>query len=76
MTFDSDSTTRKDAARAEYYARWEAVEIAKARELHALTDERAWEIIRTLGAVEPWRERPDWSGLVEQQAIFLKARRK
>jgi hypothetical protein len=25
-----------------------------------------------LGAVEGWRERPDWSGLVEQQAIFHK----
>ena len=55
---------------AEYHARWEAVETVKAQELAALTDERALEIILSLGAVEAWRDRPDWSGLVEQQAIF------
>ena len=49
------------------------VEIFKARELAAMTDERAREIIQTLGAVKGWRERPDWSGLVEQQTIFIKA---
>jgi hypothetical protein len=27
-------------------------------------------MILSLGAVEAWRDRPDWSGLVEQQAIF------
>jgi len=62
--------------RAKYFARWEAVESFKAQELAAMTDERAREIIQTLGAVEGWRERPDWSGLVEQQAIFHKKRRK
>jgi hypothetical protein len=46
------------------------VETVKAQELAALTDERAREIMLSLGAVETWRERPDWSGLVEQQAIF------
>lgn len=59
---------------AEYHARWEAVETAKAQELAAMTDERALEIIRSLGAVEGWRERPDWSGLVQQQAIFQRGR--
>jgi hypothetical protein len=62
-------------ARAEYQARWEAVEIFKAHELGAMTEERAREIIQNLYAVEGWRERPDWSGLVEQQALFLKGRR-
>jgi hypothetical protein len=62
----------KDAARAEYFDRWEAIEIFKARELAAMTDERALQIIRMLGAVQGWRERPDWSGLVTQQAIFHK----
>ena len=62
-------------ARAEYHARWEAVEIFKAHELAAMTEERACQIIQSLGAVEGWRERPDWSGLVEQQAIFHKGRR-
>ena len=62
-------------ARAKYFARWEAVEIIKAQELAAMTEERARQIIQMLGAVEGWRERPDWSGLVEQQAIFrLKTR--
>lgn len=64
----------KDAARAQYHARWEAVEIVKAQELAAMTDERAWQIIERLGAVEGWRERTDWSGLVEQQALFHKGR--
>jgi hypothetical protein len=35
-----------------------------------MTEERARQIIQMLDAVEGWRERPDWSGLVEQQAIF------
>lgn len=61
-------------ARAEYHARWEAVEIFKAQELAAMTEERAREIIQLLGAVEGWRERRDWSGLVEQQAIFQKCK--
>ena len=61
-------------ARAAYFARWEAVEIFKAHELAAMTEERARQIIQMLGAVEGWRERPDWSGLVEQQAIFHKGR--
>jgi hypothetical protein len=62
--------------RAKYYARWEAVETFKAHELAAMTDERARVIIQMLGAVEGGRERPDWSGLVEQQAIFHKGRLK
>jgi len=59
-------------ARAEYFARWEAVQIFKAHELAAMTEERARQIMQWLGAPEGWRERSDWSGLVEQQAIFHK----
>jgi len=70
----SDPLELKDA-RAEYHARWEAVETFKAQELAAMTEERARQIIQMLGAVEGWRERPDWSGLVEQQAIFQKGRK-
>jgi hypothetical protein len=70
----SDPLELKDA-RAEYHARWEAVETFKAHELAGLTEERARQIIQMLGAVEGWRERPDWSGLVEQQAIFQKGRK-
>jgi hypothetical protein len=61
---------------AEYHARWEAVETFKAQELAALTEERARQMILSLGAVEAWRDRPDWSGLVEQQAIFQRGRGK
>ena len=69
---DSESLELKEKARAEYYARWEAVETFKAHELAALTEDGARQIFQRLGAVEGWRERPDWSGLVEQQAIFRK----
>ncbi len=75
MTANSDENKLKDAARTEYYTRWEAVEKIKAEELAAMTDERAWQIIQNLGTVEEWRARPDWSGLVEQQRIFHRGRR-
>jgi len=48
----------------------EALEIIRTQELAAMDDGRAAEIIRSLGAVEAWREDPHWSGLVEQQALF------
>ncbi|HEY6362237.1 MAG TPA: hypothetical protein VIX63_14085 [Vicinamibacterales bacterium] len=72
---DSDALALKARFRADYHARWNAVEAFKARELAALTEERAWEIIQSLGAVEGWRERRDWSGLVEQQAHFHRKQR-
>jgi hypothetical protein len=70
----SEPLELKDKSKAEYRIRWEAIETAHAEELAAMTDERARQIIQSLGAVEGWRECPEWSGLVEQQAIFLKAR--
>ena len=73
MSSDSDSMELKEKARAEYYARWEAVETIKAQELAAMTDERAWEIIQSLGTfTTPWRDPSNGMGLVEQQAIFHK----
>ena len=66
----SDPLELRDAWREQYRATSEALEIIRAQELAAMTDERARQIIQSLGAVEAWRERPDWSGLVEQQAIF------
>jgi len=71
----ADPLELKEKAQAEYCARWEAVEIVHAQELAAMTDERARQIIKSLGAIEGWRERSDWSGLVEQQAIFQRGRR-
>jgi hypothetical protein len=61
---------------AEYSARWEAVEVFKAHELAALTEQRAWEIIDSLATfTEPWRDPSNGMGLVEQQAIFHKHKR-
>jgi hypothetical protein len=71
----SEPLEPKEAWRMQYHLRWQAVEAFKAQELASMTDERARQIIQSLGAVEGWRERPDWSGLVEQQAIFQKAQR-
>jgi hypothetical protein len=66
----SDACPSKEARRQHYRATSEALEIVRAQELAAMTDERARQIIQSLGAVEAWRERPEWSGLVEQQALF------
>lgn len=68
---NSDSEESKAAWRAAYFARTEALETVRAQELAAMTDEEALKQIESLCVPEePWRERPDWSGLVEQQAIF------
>ena len=75
LCMSSDPLELNEKFQGEYRARWEAVEIFKAHELAAMTEERAMEIIQSLGAVAGWRERPDWSGLVEQQAILQKSRR-
>ncbi len=74
ICMNSDPLELKEKQTA-YHARWEAVETVKAQELAAMTEERAWQIIQWLGAVEGWRDNPDWSGLVEQQEIFHKGRR-
>ena len=61
----------KEEWRAAYAARMEALERVRAQELAGMTDERAREIMALLVAAEtPWRETREWSGLVEQQAIF------
>lgn len=61
----------KEKLRAEYHARWEAVETFKAQELAALTEERALQIIQSLRLFAPARPNPfNGMGLVEQQAIF------
>jgi hypothetical protein len=57
---------------AEYRSHWDEVERVRALHLASMTEHRALEIIQSLGASESWRERPDWSGLVEQQAVFLR----
>ena len=67
----SDPLELKEKARAEYHARWEAVETFKAHELANMTDERAREIMRMLQPFAPFAPDPfNGMGLVEQQAIF------
>ena len=60
----------RESAAEQYRTTAEALEIVRAHELAAMDDRRASENINSLAAVDAWRERPDWSGLVEQQAIF------
>jgi hypothetical protein len=70
VSMDSESMELKEQ-RAQYFARWEAVEAVKAQELAAMTDERAREIIRILRPFGPVPPNPlNGTGLVEQQAIF------
>ena len=73
---NSEPFESNEITQADYHARWEAVETFRAQELAAMTEERACQIIQSLAAAEAWRERPDWSGLVEQQAIFQRQRQR
>jgi len=62
---------------AEYRNRVEALERIRALELKNMTDDEALRKIESLEcAGKPWRERPNWSGLVEQQAIFHRRKKK
>src|SRR5258706_12311622 len=49
----SDPLELRDKARVEYHARWEAVEIVKAQELAAMTEDRARQIMRMLRPFAP-----------------------
>ena len=61
----------KERWRVEYRATSEALERVRARELATMSEEEG---LRRMGLLEvcetPWRERREWSGLVEQQALF------
>ncbi len=66
----------KEKWRTEYRATVEALERIRLRELAAMTEEEGLRRLASLGNIEnPWRERSDWSGLVEQQAIFHRRRK-
>jgi hypothetical protein len=59
----------KRAWLASYKATSEALAQIRTAELAAMTDEQA--LMASLVTAEtPWRAKPNWSGLVEQQAIF------
>ena len=70
-TMDMAPITDKKQWLAAYRATAEELERIAARDLAAMTDEEALRRIQLLGPCPtPWRDRPDWSGLVEQQALF------
>jgi hypothetical protein len=72
----SDPLELKEKLRAEYHARWEAVETVKALELAAMTEERARWIIESLRLFAPAPPDPfNGLGLVEQQDLFHQRRR-
>jgi hypothetical protein len=67
------SIGEKEQWRARIRATTEALERIHARELFEMTEEDALRKIMSLCICEPpWRERPDWSGLVDQQAAFMR----
>ena len=71
VNMSSDSFNMKALLRADYNARWEAVETVRAQELAAMTEERARQIIFSLRLFAPVPPDPrNGMGLVEQQAVF------
>ncbi len=65
----------KTAWRQWYKARNEALERVRARQLAAMTDQEALKVSLSLCAIRTWRQRSDWSGLIEQQAYFHRRNR-
>lgn len=71
------SMEEKEQWRARIKATTEALQQIEPRGLKTLTNEEAQAIINSLCACEPpWFERPEWSGLVVQQAIFRRGYKK
>jgi hypothetical protein len=69
----------KRRLRDAHFARWEMVETAMTRELAAMTEQQRLQIISEIGQIQvsPAPLYPGelpTSGLVEQQALFAKAR--
>ena len=59
-----------------YRERAEALAVVEAVELAAMTEEEALRQIMSLSVYQtPWEENPEYSGLVEQQALFHRRRR-
>jgi hypothetical protein len=62
---------------AQYRKTVEALERVRAQELANMTDEEALRRIESLQcAGKPWRARPNWSGLIERQAILSGKKKK
>ena len=66
----------KERWRKRYHATAEALAVVHAKELKAMTEEEALRRIESLSVPgTPWCANPEYSGLVEQQAIFRRKRR-
>jgi hypothetical protein len=75
LPVNSNSLELKEAWRERYRATSEALEIVRAQEVAAMTDEQAFRKTLSLRLfAEVPREPNDWSGLVVQQAIFHRRR--
>ncbi|MDB6036928.1 MAG: hypothetical protein JWM99_769 [Verrucomicrobiales bacterium] len=75
--FEMQSMSSEQLAvwREQYRETHEALETVRAQELSVMSNADGLRILQSLSGVETWRERSDWSGLVEQQALFMKASR-
>jgi hypothetical protein len=70
-----EERTELEKQRAAYRATAEALEVVRVKELAAMTDAEALRMMKSLVAVDPFPAQPaNWSGLVEQQAIFQRGR--
>lgn len=70
-----DPIADQEAWRQRYRAANDELARIWARELAAMSERDARRRMEALVVAEPpWRERRDWSGLVEQQAIFHRRR--
>ena len=64
------------AWRVRHRAAARALQKVQDDDLVGMSNEEALRRLQLLTDCSPWRERADWSGLVEQQAIFMRARKK
>jgi hypothetical protein len=73
-TVSSDPLELKETFQAEYRARWEAVETARAQELASMTEDRARQIIQSLRPFAPLPPNPaNGMDLLGQQLGLLEA---
>jgi hypothetical protein len=71
-----ESIPEKQRRREAYRALVEDLECIRLREIAALSEEEALRQLAVLACAEtPWREQREWSGLVEQQALFQRSRK-
>lgn len=74
---NSDMTeAEKIEWRKRHHERYLAIARFEAQELAAMTEDERMSAMKSLVSYEEWRDEQEWSGLVEQQRIFMRARKK